>query len=143
MADTNPLLSVETLVAGYGGTEILRGLTMTVEPGEIVAVLGSNGVGKTTLNKVLSGIVPAGSGRVRFAGEEITGASPQAIVDRGLIHVPEGRKIFPNMTVRENLVLGSYRRARANRAANLERVFETFPRLRERDRQSAGTLSGG
>ncbi|QCK88807.1 ABC transporter ATP-binding protein [Phreatobacter aquaticus] len=137
------MLSVEGLVAGYGGTEILRGLTMTVEPGEIVAVLGSNGVGKTTLNKVLSGIVPAGAGQVRFAGEVITGASPQAIVDLGLIHVPEGRKIFPNMTVRENLVLGSYRRARGNRAANLERVFETFPRLRERDRQSAGTLSGG
>jgi branched-chain amino acid transport system ATP-binding protein len=143
MAEASPLLSVEGLVAGYGGTEILRGLTMAVEPGEIVAVLGSNGVGKTTLNKCLSGIVPAGAGRVVFAGEVITGASPQAIVDLGLIHVPEGRKIFPNMTVRENLVLGSYRRARANRAANLERVFETFPRLRERDRQSAGTLSGG
>jgi branched-chain amino acid transport system ATP-binding protein len=142
MADA-PLLSVEGLVAGYGGTEILRGLTMTVGAGEIVAVLGSNGVGKTTLNKVLSGVVPARGGAIHFDGEPILGASSQAIVDRGLIHVPEGRKIFPNMTVRENLELGSYRRARANRKANLDKVFATFPRLAERQGQSAGTLSGG
>jgi branched-chain amino acid transport system ATP-binding protein len=138
-----PILSVEGLVAGYGATEILRGLSMSVAPGEIVAVLGSNGVGKTTLNMVLSGILRASAGTVRFLGEDITRASPGEIVARGLIHVPEGRKIFPNMTVRENLVLGSYRRGKAARAGNLERVFSTFPRLRERSGQLAGTLSGG
>ena len=138
-----PLLTVEGLHAGYGATEILRGLTMTVAPGEIVAVLGSNGVGKTTLNKVLSGVSPVTSGRIRFLGEDITRASSQAIVELGLIHVPEGRKIFPNMTVRENLELGSYRRGKASRAANLAKVFAIFPRLEERSRQRAGTLSGG
>jgi branched-chain amino acid transport system ATP-binding protein len=138
-----PLLAIDGLVAGYGPTEILRGITMTVGEGEIVAVLGSNGVGKTTLNKVISGVCGARSGRIAFAGRDITNAAPEAIVADGLIHVPEGRKIFPNMTVRENLELGSYRRARANRAANLDRVFGTFPRLEERMRQAAGTLSGG
>jgi branched-chain amino acid transport system ATP-binding protein len=140
---SEPLLSVEGLHAGYGATEILRGLTMTVGAAEIVAVLGSNGVGKTTLNKVLSGVLPASAGRIRFAGEDITRAAPQAIVDRGLIHVPEGRKIFPNLTVKENLELGSYRRGRPNRARNLGRIFDIFPRLMERAGQNAGTLSGG
>jgi branched-chain amino acid transport system ATP-binding protein len=138
-----PLLQVEDLAAGYGATEILRGLSMSVAPGEIVAVLGSNGVGKTTLNMVLSGIVRARRGRVSFLGEDITAASPADIVARGLVHVPEGRKIFPNMTVRENLELGSYRRGKAGRAANLERVFAIFPRLMDRTGQLAGTLSGG
>jgi branched-chain amino acid transport system ATP-binding protein len=138
-----PLLQVEDLAAGYGATEILRGLSMSVAPGEIVAVLGSNGVGKTTLNMVLSGIVRARRGRVSFLGEDITAASPADIVARGLVHVPEGRKIFPNMTVRENLELGSYRRGRAARSANLERVFAIFPRLMDRSGQLAGTLSGG
>ncbi|MBL8568433.1 MAG: ABC transporter ATP-binding protein [Phreatobacter sp.] len=138
-----PLLTIDGLTAGYGQTEILRGISMTVEPGEIVAVLGSNGVGKTTLNKVISGVCGATAGRIAFAGQDITNMAPERIVAEGLIHVPEGRKIFPNMTVRENLELGSYRRARANRAANLDRVFETFPRLMERTKQAAGTLSGG
>jgi branched-chain amino acid transport system ATP-binding protein len=138
-----PLLQVEDLAAGYGATEILRGLSMSVAAGEIVAVLGSNGVGKTTLNMVLSGIVRARRGRVSFLGEDITAASPADIVARGLVHVPEGRKIFPNMTVRENLELGSYRRGKAVRAANLERVFAIFPRLMDRTGQLAGTLSGG
>ena len=138
-----PLLQVEDLAAGYGATEILRGLSMSVAAGEIVAVLGSNGVGKTTLNMVLSGIVRARRGRVSFLGEDITAASPADIVARGLVHVPEGRKIFPNMTVRENLELGSYRRGKAGRAANLERVFAIFPRLMDRTGQLAGTLSGG
>lgn len=138
-----PLLGVEDVSAGYGATEILRGLSMSVAPGEIVAVLGSNGVGKTTLNMVLSGIVRARRGRITFLGEDITAASPADIVARGLVHVPEGRKIFPNMTVRENLELGSYRRGKAARAANLERVFAIFPRLKDRIAQLAGTLSGG
>jgi branched-chain amino acid transport system ATP-binding protein len=138
-----PLLAIEGLTAGYGATEILRGISMTVAEGEIVAVLGSNGVGKTTLNKVISGVCQATAGRIVFAGRDITNLAPDEIVAAGLIHVPEGRKIFPNMTVRENLELGSYRRARVSRAANLDRFFATFPRLLERVSQSAGTLSGG
>lgn len=137
------MLEIEGLRAGYGATEVLRGLDLTVKLGEIVAVLGANGVGKTTLNKVLSGVVPARSGTIRFDGQAITRASASAIVEAGLIHVPEGRKIFPNLSVRENLVLGSYRRGRARRGENIERVFATFPRLRERAAQAAGTLSGG
>ena len=138
-----PLLEVRGLVAGYGGTEVLRGIDLDVATGEIVAVLGSNGVGKTTLNMVLSGILRARSGSVRFDGALIDAQSPRGIVERGLIHVPEGRKIFANLDVRENLEMGAFARGKANRAANLERVFSIFPRLRERIRQFAGTLSGG
>jgi branched-chain amino acid transport system ATP-binding protein len=137
------MLEVRGLRAGYGGTEVLRGIDMRVGPAEVVAVLGSNGVGKTTLNKVLSGVLRARSGEIRFEDRPIERASPAAVVEAGLIHVPEGRKIFPNMSVRENLELGSYRRGRERRADNLERVFSTFPRLKERARQLAGTLSGG
>jgi branched-chain amino acid transport system ATP-binding protein len=137
------MLEVKALRAGYGGTEVLRGLDLSVGAGEIVAVLGSNGVGKTTLNKVLSGVLRANDGEIRFDGKALTGASSSDIVKEGLIHVPEGRKIFPNMSVRENLELGSYRRGRDRRSTNLERVFDTFPRLRERSGQAAGTLSGG
>jgi branched-chain amino acid transport system ATP-binding protein len=137
------MLEVRALRAGYGGTEVLRGLELSVGAGEIVAVLGSNGVGKTTLNKVLSGVLPANDGEIRFDGKLLTGASSADIVAAGLIQVPEGRKIFPNMSVRENLELGSYRRGRDRRSSNLERVFDTFPRLRERSGQAAGTLSGG
>ncbi len=138
-----PILDVAGLRAGYGGTEILRGIALSVMPGEIVAVLGSNGVGKTTLNKVLSGVLPAREGTIAFNGRPIVGASPADIVAAGLIHVPEGRRIFPNLSVEENLILGSYRRGRERRSANLERVYATFPRLKERVSQFAGTLSGG
>jgi branched-chain amino acid transport system ATP-binding protein len=137
------MLEVKSLRAGYGGTEVLRGIDMRVDAGQIVAVLGSNGVGKTTLNMVLSGVLKAQAGEVRFHGQVLSGASPATIVEAGLIQVPEGRKIFPNLSVRENLELGSYRRGRGRRSENLERVFETFPRLRERSVQFAGTLSGG
>jgi len=137
------MLEVRDLVAGYGGVPILRGLSLDVAPGEITAVLGANGVGKTTLNRTISGLVRANSGSIIFDGVRIDALSPAAIVAAGLIHVPEGRKIFPNLSVRENLELGSYRRARPNRAANLERAFDIFPRLRQRQRQFAGTLSGG
>ena len=140
MAD--PLLEVEALRVGYGATEVLRGVSMRVADGEIVAVLGANGAGKTTLNHALSGLLPRG-GAIRFAGEAIERASPQRIVAAGLAHVPEGRRIFPDMSVRDNLALGSYRRATANRARNLERAYSIFPRLRERRSQLAGTLSGG
>ena len=137
------LLKVTALRAGYGATEVLRGIDLAVEPGEIVAVLGSNGVGKTTLNKALSGVIPVRAGQIEFAGARTERASAKAIVAAGLIHVPEGRRVFGDMSVRDNLVLGSYRRARPRRAANLERVLDTFPRLRERIGQAAGTLSGG
>jgi len=138
-----PLLSVKGLFAGYGDADVLRGIDLDVADGEIVAVLGSNGVGKTTLNKTLSGVVRARSGEIIFDGQRIDRLAPPEIVAAGLIHVPEGRRIFPDMNGRENLQLGSYRRGKAERAANIEKVFDTFPRLRERERQAAGTLSGG
>ena len=137
------MLEVTALRAGYGAAEILRGIDMTVAAGEIVAVLGSNGVGKTTLNMALSGIIPARAGSIRFAGERIDGRTAAQIVAAGLVHVPEGRRVFHTLSVRENLLLGSYRRGRANRHATLDRVLATFPRLRERLAQAAGTLSGG
>ena len=137
------MLEVRDLSAGYGAIQILRGVNLDVGKGEIVALLGSNGAGKSTLNNVLSGICPPIAGSVRFDGEEIQSASPMHVVELGLIQVPEGRRIFPNLTVRENLELGSFRRGRARRAHNLERVTAIFPRLAERTRQLAGSLSGG
>ncbi|MBD1548100.1 ABC transporter ATP-binding protein [Roseibium aggregatum] len=137
------MLEVTSLRSGYGAVEVLRGIDLDIEAGEIVALLGSNGVGKTTFSSVLSGLIRPWSGTIRFKGEEIQGLSEQAIVDRGLIHVPEGRHVFPNLSVRENLELGSYRRGRANRARNLDHVVDIFPRLKERFAQKAGTLSGG
>jgi len=138
-----PLLDVESLCAGYGDGDVLCGVDLKVDAGEIVAVLGSNGVGKSTLNRAISGVVRARSGTIRFTGAAIEHEKPAAIVARGLIHVPEGRRIFPNLSVNENLDLGSYRRAAARRSANRERVFAIFPRLHERRSQRAGTLSGG
>ncbi|MGD0720487.1 MAG: ABC transporter ATP-binding protein [Roseiarcus sp.] len=137
------MLAVRGLVAGYGETPVLRGLDLEAASGEIVAVLGSNGVGKTTLNKTLSGVLRASAGEIVFDGRRIDRLAAPEIVAAGLIHVPEGRRIFPDLNVRENLELGSYRRAKPRRAANLEKVFALFPRLRERVRQAAGTLSGG
>jgi branched-chain amino acid transport system ATP-binding protein len=141
--DDKALLSVRGLHAGYGETEILRGIDMVVGAGDIVAVLGSNGAGKSTLNLAISGLVQARQGSIEFDGRFIHNASPAVIVASGLIHVPEGRRIFPNMSVADNLDLGSYRRAIGQRANNRERVFSMFPRLRERATQRAGTLSGG
>src|SRR6476661_3054014 len=138
-----PILAVNGLHAGYGTTEILRGVDLTVRQGEIVAVLGANGAGKSTLNQVISGLVRSWSGAIRFADTAIERERPAAIVAHGLIHVPEGRRIFPNMTVRENLDLGAYRRGRARREPNRSKVFSIFPRLAERQSQRAGTLSGG
>jgi len=137
------LLTVSGLHAGYGATEILRGIDLAVHERETVAVLGSNGAGKSTLNRAVSGVLRPWRGAISFQGKAIARARPSAIVARGLIHVPEGRRIFPNMTVAENLDLGCYRRARRHRAQNRERVYGIFPRLAERQRQSAGTLSGG
>ena len=138
-----PLLQVRDLSAGYGPFQVLHGIDIDVAEGEIVAVLGANGVGKTTLNRALSGLIRARSGSVRFAGADITAANHADIVRAGLIHVPEGRKVFPNLSVRENLLLGAYARGRAERAQTLARVLETFPRLQERLSQLAGSMSGG
>ena len=137
------MISIKGLSAGYGFVNVLRDISLEVDAGEIVAVLGSNGVGKTTLNNTMSGLIVPTAGEIMFEDTLISGRPPADIVDMGLIHVPEGRKLFPNLTVKDNLELGSYRRGRANRAANLEMALDIFPRLRGRLTQSAGTLSGG
>ena len=137
------LLQVKGLQSGYGAVEVLRGIDLQVRPGETVALLGSNGAGKTTLNLTLSGLVATRAGRVQFDGQDITGWHYRRVVGQGLIHVPEGRKVFPNLSVHENLELGAFTRGRERRAQNLERVYAIFPRLRERTTQLAGTLSGG
>ena len=142
MADA-PLLEIAGLRGGYGPVEVLRGVDLVIHPREVVAVLGSNGVGKSTLNNTVCGLFPAFAGSVRFAGRDITRAGTADIVAAGLIQVPEGRRVFPNLSVLENLELGSYRRGRERRATTLAHVFAVFPRLAERQRQSAGTLSGG
>ena len=137
------LITVENLAAGYGLVEVLRNISLEINQGEVVAVLGSNGVGKTTLNNCLSGLIKPNNGKISFEDEVISNKSPEEIVDMGLIHVPEGRKLFPNLTVKDNLELGSYRRGKSNRASNLENVLDIFPKLSERISQTAGTLSGG
>ena len=137
------LLCVRGLRSGYGAVEVLRGIDLDVQPGEIVALLGSNGAGKTTFNQTVSALIPARAGSIRFEGQDITRAHYRDVVASGLLHVPEGRKVFPNLSVRENLELGSFARARARRADNLQRVYSIFPRLQERSAQLAGTMSGG
>jgi len=137
------MLEVRQLHAGYGSVEILRGIDLDVGKGEIVAVLGSNGVGKSTLNNNISALYKPFSGSIKFEGDELVGLSSTEIVKRGVIHVPEGRRVFPNLNVRENLETGSLVRGRARRADNMEKVVAIFPRLKERFSQSAGTLSGG
>jgi branched-chain amino acid transport system ATP-binding protein len=137
------LLHIQGLRGGYSAVEVLRGVDLQVAQGEIVALLGSNGAGKTTLNNVLCGIYPAWGGSVQFDGKDLSGAHYRDVVKAGLIQVPEGRKIFPNLSVLENLELGSFTRARSRRAQNLEKVFGIFPRLKERITQLAGTMSGG
>ena len=137
------MLEVAGLHAGYGPFQVLHGVTLHVGASEVVAVLGANGVGKTTLNRALSGVLRATAGGIRFDGTDITRADHAAIVQAGLIHVPEGRRVFPNLSVRENLLLGAYARGRAERSATLDQVLQTFPRLRDRLRQHAGSLSGG
>ncbi|MDL9997960.1 ABC transporter ATP-binding protein [Variovorax sp. J22P240] len=137
------LLDIRALRGGYGRVEVLRGVDLQVNAGEMVALLGSNGAGKSTLNKMVCGLCPAWSGTVRFDGHDLSGAHYRDVVKAGLIQVPEGRKVFPNLSVLENLELGSFTRARERRAANLDKVFGIFPRLKERFRQHAGTMSGG
>ena len=129
--DGSPLLAISDLHAGYGETEVLRGVDLSVDAREIVAVLGSNGAGKSTLNRVISGVLRARKGSIRFAGDTIDQEIPASIVSRGLIHVPEGRRVFPRMTVLENLEMGAFARGKAD-PHDLARVFDLFPRLKER-----------
>jgi len=137
------LLEVKGLKSGYGAVEVLRGVDLHVMPGELVALLGSNGAGKTTLNHTLSGLVAIRTGQVHFDGHDLTGRPSRQVVMSGLIQVPEGRKVFPNLSVHENLELGAFTRGRERRVENLNKVYEIFPRLKERVAQLAGTLSGG
>jgi branched-chain amino acid transport system ATP-binding protein len=137
------MLEIRGLRAGYGPVQVLHGVDLDVGANEIVALLGSNGAGKSTLNNNVSGIYRPFGGVIRFDGNDVTAMPSERMVDLGVIQVPEGRRIFPNMTVRENLDLGGYRRGKPRRGKNLDRVVEIFPRLRERFGQMAGTLSGG
>jgi branched-chain amino acid transport system ATP-binding protein len=138
------MLEVTDLHVSYGAIAALRGITIKVPPGAIVTLIGGNGAGKTTTLRTISGLLRPKAGRVTFRGEEITRLAPHKIVGRGLGHVPEGRMIFSNLSVDENLAMGAYlQKDKAAIAKNREYVFGIFPRLKERLRQSAGTLSGG
>jgi branched-chain amino acid transport system ATP-binding protein len=138
------VLRLEGLRAGYGPIEALRGLDLEVREGELVCLLGANGAGKSSTLRAISGLLHARSGRIVFDGREIHGLEPSAILRAGIAHCPEGRRIFPHLTVEENLAMGAYvRRDRAAVAGDLERVWAHFPILAERRRQAAGTLSGG
>ena len=138
-----PLLSLSGLVAGYGGITAIKGIDLAVEEGEIVTLIGSNGAGKSTTLRSISGIIPTRSGEITFRGENIRGVPPHDIVSRGISHVPEGRGIFARLSVTENLSMGAFRRRDKEVTSDLERVLELFPRLRERLKQTGGTLSGG
>ncbi len=138
------LFQVENLFSGYGKIEVVRSLSLHVDEGEHVGLFGPNGHGKTTLLRTVSGLIPVQSGKIYFRGEDITDLDPRKIVERGLIHVPQGNQLFPRMTVQENLTLGAYvSRTDSHKTGNLERVFTLFPRLKERRGQRAQTLSGG
>ncbi len=136
------LLKVEGLRSGYGEVQVLQGLDLTVDAGEIVVVLGANGAGKTTTLRALSGMIPA-KGSVQFDGAEVIGRKPEDLVRRGIAHVPQGRGTFPELTVDENLQVGGFTQSAADTAADAERWYEVFPRLAERRDQLAGSMSGG
>jgi len=138
------MLSLDGLRASYGRVEALKGVSLAVRPGELVTLIGANGAGKTSTLKAISGILRASGGRILFEGAEIHRLTPREILRRGIAHCPEGRRVFPYMTVRENLDMGAYARTDAGAIReDLERVFTYFPILAERLRQVAGTLSGG
>jgi len=142
-----PLLSIEELVVDYGRIRALKGISLSVAQGELVAVIGSNGAGKTTMMKTISGLLKPTSGRVLLDGQPLTGVPAHQVVKLGVAQVPEGRRVFAQQTVRDNLVLGAFLRLRAGKkrevAEDTERMFSIFPRLKERQDQLAGTLSGG
>lgn len=138
------LLSVENINVAYGDVQIIHDLSLTVNEGEVVSIIGGNGAGKSTLLKTLSGLLQPSSGVIRFKGEEIQTYPPERIVDRGIVHVPEGRRLFSLMSVADNLEIGAYTlRAHKVRDKTLRKVYDLLPRLRERQDQTAMTLSGG
>ena len=138
------MLSVRDLHAGYDGTEVLQGVTLEVHEGEVVAIVGANGVGKTTLLRTIAGLLTPTQGSITYKGQPIGGIGAHRVVDRGLVMVPEGRRLFPRMNVRRNLEIGAYAdRARPHMADGLAEIFALFPILAERQAQLAGTLSGG
>ena len=136
------LLKVMDLKVSYGGIEALKGVSFSVEKGQIVTIIGANGAGKSTTLRTISGLVPAKSGTITYEGNVINGQQPQQIVAEGICMVPEGRRVFPNLTVYENLRIGAYLR-KDDITADVEHVYSLFPRLKERSWQLAGTLSGG
>jgi branched-chain amino acid transport system ATP-binding protein len=138
-----PLLEVDAIRTHYGAIEALRGVSLSVDEGEVVTMIGSNGAGKSTTLRSISGLTPASSGKVVFGGQDITRVPAHEIVTRGIALSPEGRHCFSRMSVRENLELGAFRRRDGSVSEDLERVFTLFPRLQERERQKAGTMSGG
>jgi len=137
------LLEVRDIRTRYGSIEALKGISLTVDAGEVVTLIGSNGAGKSTTLRSISGLTPASAGTITFDGEEITHVPAHEIVSHGIALAPEGRHCFPRMTVRENLELGAHRRRGPEIAQDFDRVYELFPLLKERDRQKAGTMSGG
>jgi len=138
------LLSLEKLEVAYGGIRAVKGIDLAVEPGELVCLIGANGAGKTTTLRAITGLVKPAAGRILYDGGEVGGQRPHQIARRGLALVPEGRGVFPQLTIEENLAMGAYaRRDRAGVAQDIDRAFTLFPRLKERRRQTAGTLSGG
>ncbi len=138
------LLEIENVSSGYGEVQILWGVSLKLEPGRLTALVGSNGVGKTTLLRTVSGLIRPWEGAIRFAGRDVTRVSAHAKAAQGIVMVPEGRQLFPRMTVYENLEMGAFtKRAKAHFAENLEKVYDMLPRLKERADQKAGTLSGG
>ena len=138
------MLKVEDLVVSYGAIKALKGISFKINPGEIVTLIGANGAGKTTTLRTISGLIRAQEGHIFFMGDEITNKPAHKIVQMGITHVPEGRRVFPDLTVRENLELGAWTlRDKKLKKDKLEGVFELFPRLKERQKQMAGTLSGG
>ena len=139
---TQPLLEAVDITAGYGGVDILRGVSIRVQPGEMVAIIGPNGAGKSTLMKALFGLLPVRTGRVLLAGEEITRESPDRLVRRGMCYVPQTDNVFPSLTIRENLEIGGFARD-GGRGERMEQVFSLFPVLAERPNERAGRLSGG
>ena len=138
------MLTVDALECRYGKVAAVRGLSLEVRKGELVTLIGANGAGKTTTLKAISGVLVPSAGRIAFEGEDITRAAPRRVLELGIAHCPEGRRVFPYMSVRENLELGCYlRRDRPGIEADMQRIYERFPVLFERRDQAAGTLSGG
>lgn len=137
------MLTLEDVSAGYGNLEVMHGVTLEVQPGELVAIIGANGAGKTTTLRAISGFIRPGSGSVSFDGEPLVGMKPHDIVKRGLVQVPEGRSLFGSLTVLENLSMGGYTKSSGERETVLGEVYELFPILEERRNQTAATLSGG